>query len=161
MAARTETETIDAKNGNAAVGGTVGGRTTLAATRVESGNGLGRRASETDERGLTTAYTYDAEGRTLTVTETGAGQTRVTSHVYTADPLDRRPWLTTETVDGVTVRTDSFMEATGEDGGLIEATAACGLLTTIFYYPADAQNRVEAGRVRARVNPDSQKTNYA
>ena len=159
--ARTETETIDAKNGNAAVGGTVGGRTTLAATRVESGNGLGRRASETDERGLTTAYTYDAEGRTLTVTETGAGQTRVTSHVYTADPLDRRPWLTTETVDGVTVRTDSFMEATGEDGGLIEATAECGLLTTTFYYPADAQNRVEAGRVRARVRPDGRMTAYA
>lgn len=115
VVAAAETQLIDAKNGNAVVGRSVGGRTTLSATRVEAGDGLGRKASETDERRLVRAYAYDAYGRTLTETETGAGRTRVTSHVYTADPLDRRPWLTTEAVDGTTVRTVSFMEATGVD----------------------------------------------
>ena len=161
VVAAAETQFIDAKNGNAVVGRSVGGRTTLSATRVEAGDGLGRKASETDERGLVRAYAYDAYGRTLTETETGAGRTRVTSHVYTADPLDRRPWLTTEAVDGTTVRTVSFMEATGVDGGLIEATSTCGLTTTTFYYPADEANRVAAGRVRATVRPDERMTAYA
>lgn len=73
VVAAAETQFIDAKNGNAVVGRSVGGRTPLSATRVEAGDGLGRKASETDERGLVRAYAYDAYGRTLTETETDAG----------------------------------------------------------------------------------------
>ncbi len=159
--ASAETETLDSRNGNAVVGRTVGGRTTLAATRVTAGDGLGRIATRTDERGLTTAFTYDAHGRTLTRTESAPGlDPRVTTYGYAADPLDRRPWFTTERVGGVTTRTASFMEAMDADGGRVEATSDCGLVTTTFHWPATAANRVAAGRVRAVVRPDGRMTTH-
>ena len=159
VVAASETETIDSTNGNAVVGGMNGGRTTFAATRVASGNGLGRIASRTDERGLTTAYTYDAYGRTLTRTEMGASTT-VTSYVYAADPFDRRPWRTTEAVDGVVVRVATFAEAELLDGGRVEVETDCGLATRRIYWPADAENRFAAGRLRAERRPDGRMTAY-
>ena len=159
VVAASETETIDSANGNAVVGGTNGGRTTFTATRVASGNGLGRIASRTDERGLTTAYTYDAYGRTLTRTEMGAS-TNVTTYVYAADPFDRRPWRTTEAADGVVVRVATFAEAELLDGGRVEVETDCGLATRRIYWPADAENRFAAGRLRAELRPDGRMTAY-
>ena len=159
VVAASETETIDSMNGNAVVGRTVDGRTTLAASRVTQGNGLGRIASRTDERGLTTAYAYDAAGRVLSRTEMGAS-TNVTTYVYAAEATDRRPRQTTVSVDGIVTRVATFEETFDDEGGRVETEVDCGLTTVRVYWPADCANRFAAGRLRTVTRPNGRMTAY-
>ncbi|MGN0890655.1 MAG: hypothetical protein ACI4W7_03280, partial [Candidatus Spyradenecus sp.] len=158
--ASEETEVLDSANGNAVVGRTSGGRTTLAATRVTEGNGLGRRASSTDELGAQTAYTYDAQGRVLTETRTGAGETRVIAYTYGTDPLDRRPQTTVEQVDGEVVRSETFEEALLPSGVRVETEVRGGLETVRRYYNVKSTNPFEAGRLWQVVRPDGRMSEY-
>ena len=155
--ASSETQTLDSANGNALVGSTSGGRTTLSATRVTEGNGLGRTASRTDELGAVTSYTYDAEGRVLTRTTVGENTACVT-YVYSDDSFDRRPWATTESVNGTVTRQATFTDAELMDGGRVETTTDCGLTTVRTYWPAASENRFEAGKLRGILRPDGRLT---
>ena len=159
VVALEETEVVDAVNGNAVVGRTSGGRTLLSATRVLSGNGVGKIASSTDALGAETRYTYDAYGRTLSETTVGASTNAVT-YVYAQDVFDRRPWSTVETVNGEVVREETFSDVMLLDGTRIETTTVCGLATIRQFYPATSGNRFEAGKVQAVVRPDGRMTTY-
>ena len=61
----TTEELISPTNGNRYVGKTVDGVAEYTATRVVSGNGVGKVATETDRSGATRAYEYDAHGRVI------------------------------------------------------------------------------------------------
>ena len=159
VVALEETEVVDAVNGNAVVGRTSGWRTLLSATRVLSGNGVGKIASSTDALGAETRYTYDAYGRTLSETTVGASTNAVT-YVYAQDVFDRRPWSTVETVNGEVVREETFSDVMLLDGTRIETTTVCGLATIRQFYPATSGNRFEAGKVQAVVRPDGRMTTY-
>ncbi len=157
--AAESTQTIDSANGNAVVGSTSGGRVTLAATRVTEGNGKGRTATRTDALGATTSYGYDAEGRTLWRETVGATTNRV-DYVYSADPFDRRPWQTTERVNGIVTREATFSDVELLGGGRVETTTDCGLTTVRAFWPADADDRFQAGRLRAELRPNGRMTMY-
>jgi YD repeat-containing protein len=61
----TTEELISPTNGNRYVGKTVDGVAEYTATRVTSGNGLGKVATETDRSGATRCYDYDTHGRVI------------------------------------------------------------------------------------------------
>ena len=159
VVASEETEVVDAVNGNAVIGRTVGGRQTMSATRVTEGNGLGKLASTTDALGAVTAYTYDTYGRVLTQKTVGE-TTNVITYVYAADEYDRRPWSTVETEDGEIVREETFSDVMFLNGERVETSTTCDLTTIRQYYSADSNNRFEAGKPKMLLRPDGRMTTY-
>ncbi len=102
-----EASTIDAAGGVSMLASrTSGGRCTYSAVRDPAS---GRLASETDARGATTEYAYDAYGRTVLESRAvGGGLPEETRYGYTAEApqygdVDRRPRRVVRTLGGVTV----------------------------------------------------------
>lgn len=60
----------------------------------------------------------------------------------------------------VLTRLTTFAEAELLDGGRVEVETDCGLATRRIDWPADAENRFAAGRLRAELRPDGRMTAY-
>ncbi|MBQ8722787.1 MAG: hypothetical protein IJY80_00690, partial [Opitutales bacterium] len=87
------TETISPTNGNQYVGKAFEGVPEYTATRVASGNGLGKIASETDRSGATRNYVYDTHARVVheTLSKGYADLPETTDYTYAETASDLRP----------------------------------------------------------------------
>ena len=160
-------EEISPANGNRLVGKSVGGVAEYTATRVTSGNGLGKPATETDRAGTTRAYVYDAEGRVSreTLSRGFGGLVETTEYAYAATPSgafpDPRPRTVVHKIAGTVFTTETFSYDDDSAGGRTETRSVTAAGTTLTsetrYYPANA-GTVAAGRVKLEIREDGTAT---
>ena len=166
----TTEELISPTNGNRYVGKTVDGVAEYTATRVVSGNGVGKVATETDRSGATRAYEYDAHGRVVkeTLSSGFGGLEETTEYVYAehvaGTSVDLRPRSIVHKIDGTLFKTETHVYNDDVSAGKTESrsvTANGATLTSeTHYYPANT-GKVSAGRVKYEIRADGTATHYA
>ncbi len=164
---RTRREVVDSANGNRFVGKSVGDVAEYTATRVTSGNGLGKPATETDRAGTTRAYVYDSAGRVTreTLSRGFGGLVETTEYAYAATPSgafpDPRPRTVVHKIAGTVFKTETFSYDDDSANGREETRSVTAAGTTLtartLYYPANA-GTVAAGRVKLEIREDGTAT---
>ncbi|MBQ9758924.1 MAG: RHS repeat protein, partial [Opitutales bacterium] len=152
-------------DGEMLVGRAVGGVAEYAATRVASGNGKGKIASETDRSGATRNYVYDTHARVVreTLSKGYADLPETTDYTYAETASDLRPRTIVHKIAGTVFKTETFSYDDDFANGKTEThsvTANGATLTSeTRYYPANT-GTVAAGRVKYEIRPDGTATFY-
>ena len=165
----TTTEEVSVENGNQYVGRVVGGVSEYSATRVASGNGLGKIASETDRAGAKRNYEYDTHARVVreTLDRGYADLAEETLYTYADVPAgesaDLRPRTIVHKIAGSIFKTETFSYDDDFANGKTEAHSVTANGTTLTsetrYYPANT-GTVAAGRVKYEIRADGTATFY-
>jgi|GEM_PF-438168 len=166
--AATETYAYGA-DGEMLVGRVVNGVSEYSATRVASGNGLGKIASETDRAGAKRNYEYDTHARVVreTLDRGYADLAEETLYTYADVPAgesaDLRPRTIVHKIAGSIFKTETFSYDDDFENGKTETHSVTANGTTLSsetrYYPANT-GTVAAGRVKYEIRADGTATFY-